>query len=462
MTQRLINHVRWTALALALILNATRGAAAETLNWNTNQDRVSADVKSVALPRLLEGVAQLTGWHIYLESNTTFNVSARFADLPGGQALRHLLGDLSFALVPQTNQSPHLYVFRSSQKNATQLIHPADLNASARSSVKVIGNELIVRLKPGANIDEIARALGAKVVGRLDGSNAYRLQFTDEASADSARTKLAGNSDVAGIESNYYVDLPPNALKLASGGMPPVDLKLNPPDSSGRIIVGLVDTAVQPLGNDLDKFLLKSVSVAGTSTLDPSVPSHGTSMFENILRSASAASGGSSSLQVVSVDVYGPGQTTSTFDVAAGIVQAVNNGANILNLSLGSPGDSQLLHDIVQQVNQKGIPIFAAAGNDASPEPYYPAAYAEVTSVTSGNQGKLASYANYGKFVDLMVPGSGVVYYANNAFLVNGTSTSTAFVSGMVAATAASQRVPILDATRYFLNSPAFKFPGAK
>jgi hypothetical protein len=443
------------ALAVLGLGFAAAAFAADSLSWKG--DRVDADVKGLALPALLEQVASGSGWQVYLEPGTTRAASAKFKNLPPGEALRLLLGDLNFALVPQTNASPRLYVFRTSQKNATQLIRPPP-GKPEKPRAKTVPDELIVRLRPGANIDELARALGAKVVGRIDGLNAYRLRFSDETAAAAAREQAAANADVTGVESNYVVEPPPAAVRLDSAGVPPIQLRLNPPDSSGRVIVGLIDTAVQPLGNDLDKFLLKSLSVAGDAHPDPNSPTHGTSMFENMLRAAAAVSGGSSAMQIVSVDVYGANPTTSTFDVAAGMVQAVNNGANLINLSLGSPGESPFLHDLIQQLARRQIPVFAAAGNNASPEAFYPAAYPETVSVTAGSKGQLAPYANYGSFINLMAPGSGVVYFGSSAYLVNGTSTATAFMSATAAATADSKHVSIPNAVNALLNTPAFKF----
>jgi hypothetical protein len=446
--------------ALALLLLAAPLFAKDTFTWNTNLDSVSADLQGRDLNALLRDVAAATGWRVYLEPGTTHSSSVKFRDLPPGEALRLLLGDLNFALVPQTNGAPRLYVFRTSRDNATQLVRaPADEATAHRHSPRAIPNELIIRVKPGTNIDDLARALGARVTGRIDSLNAYRLQFTDAAAADAARQALAGNPDVLGVDSNYVVDPPPDVMKLASGGLPPVQLKLNPPDASGKVIIGLVDTAVQPLGNDLDKFLLKSLSVAGDATPDPNTPSHGTSMFENMLRSISTVSGGSSSVQVVSVDVYGPNPTSSTFDVAKGIVLAANNGANIINLSLGSTGASPFLEPLIQQLHQNGDLVIAAAGNDGSPELYYPAAYPGVIAVTAAARpGQLAGYANYGPFVDLIAPGSGVVYYNNSAYLVSGTSASAAFISGLAAGIADAKGVSVTTAGTAVHDNPAFQF----
>jgi hypothetical protein len=405
----MINDLRFRLLALAGTLLCLAGAgptlAADSLYWRTNENRVTADIKSGTLSKLLEQIARTTGWQVFVEPDMTQTVSAKFKDLPPGEALRLLLGDLNYALLPETNALPRLFVFRTSQKKATKRIR-ADDDGWARG--KWLRNELIVRLKPGANIDDLARALGAKVVGRLPSLNAYRLRFEDQAGADAARQQLANDPQAGSVDNNYSLDRPSSPDERYGSSIAPVQLKLNPPPSNGRVIVGLVDTAVQPLGGNLDSFLLKQISVAGDPVVDPSSPSHGTSMAETILRSLQMAGDGSTSVRILPVDVYGPNPSTSTFDVAVGIAQAVNGGATIINLSLGSDGDSPFLHGVIQDAIRHNIPIFAAAGNEPVTTPYFPAAYPEVMAVTAIDQGQIAPYANRGSFVSLGAPGSSI------------------------------------------------------
>jgi len=73
---------------------------ADTFNWNAKQNRVTADIRSLKLNPLLEQVSSATGWQVFLEPDTTHTASAKFKDVPPGEALRLLLGDLNFALVP--------------------------------------------------------------------------------------------------------------------------------------------------------------------------------------------------------------------------------------------------------------------------------------------------------------------------------------------------------------------------
>ncbi len=359
-------------------------------------------------------------------------VSVKFQDLLPGAALRHLLGDLNFALVPQTNASSKLFVFRTTMGSATRLVRARVAADSGRA--RIIPNELIVRLKPGARIDELAKLLGAKVIGRIEGMNAYRLQFEDAAAVDAAKAALASNPDVESVENNYALDRPANPQSVSGANIPPIDLQLKPPPSDGSIIIGLIDTGTQQnICGDLGQFMMPSISVAGPAQLDPSIPSHGTAMAQTMLRSIQTMTKGATSIKILPVDVYGPNATTSTFDVASGIVQAVNGGARVINMSLGSQGDSEFLHSVIQDVKQKNIPMFAAAGNEPVTTPFYPAAYSEVDAVTAVDQGKLANYANHGDFVGYGAPGTSVVCYGGANYFVVGTSASSAYASGIAA-----------------------------
>lgn len=408
------------------------GLRAGDLNWNTNSNLVSADYSSAKLLPVLERVAATTGWRVYLEPDAlSHQVSAKFKNLPPGEALRLLLGDLNFALVPNEGKQ-RLYVFRTAQRNATQLVKPEDGDAK-KGVAKKIGNELIVRLKPGMKIEDIAKLVGAKVTGRIDELNAYRLQFDDDEAANKARDLLANNSDVSSVEDNYVVDRPevPVVTPATTGGLP--NLQLKPPSGSENIVIGLIDTPVQSLGGGLDKFLMEALSVSGETQLNGKELTHGTSMSETILKALETSTKGSTSVRILPVDVYGNNASTTTFDVAQGIAKAVNAGANPINLSLGSSADSPFLRDLITEAYNKGILIFAAKGNEPVQTPVYPAAYSGVIAVTAIDQGQIAPYANRAAIPAVGAPGTGLVHFNGQAYVVSGTSVSTAFVSGLAA-----------------------------
>ncbi|MFA6546583.1 MAG: S8 family serine peptidase [Limisphaerales bacterium] len=407
--------------------------AADMLVWRPGHERVDADLDGWALPRLLERIADATGWQVFVEPDTKLKqpASVKFSNLPVGEALGRLLGELSFAVLPQTNAPAKLFVFRTSISDATQ---PVKRRESARAGR--IADEVVLLRKPGSKADAgaLAKRLGAKITGQVDAFGAYRLKFADAEAARQALAALDGNADF-NVDFNYAMPRPVMAEPLAASSALPLTLKPDASAPAGQLIVGLIDTPVQK--NSLySEFLLQGISVAGEVTPGDSGPTHGPSMFQTLMRGLANTQDkdATSAVRVLPVDVYGNAESTSTFNVARGIVEALNAGATVVNLSLAGAGDSELLHNVITQGAARGVLFIAAAGNEPTTVLNYPAAYPEVLAVTAGaRDGQLASYANRGDFVDVAAPGSSIVYFGGRAYLVSGTSASTAFVSGLAA-----------------------------
>jgi serine protease len=80
--------------------------------------------------------------------------------------------------------------------------------------------------------------------------------------------------------------------------------------------------------------------------------------------------------------------------------------ADIINLSLGGGGFSQSAQDVFTQARAAGVIVVAAAGNDATSAPSFPASYAGVVSVAAVDLNRNpAAYSNFGPNVDIAAPG---------------------------------------------------------
>ncbi|HOW76488.1 MAG TPA: S8 family serine peptidase [Candidatus Competibacteraceae bacterium] len=80
--------------------------------------------------------------------------------------------------------------------------------------------------------------------------------------------------------------------------------------------------------------------------------------------------------------------------------------ADVINLSLGSTGSSASEQATFEQARAAGVVVIAAAGNSRSSIPFYPAAYSGVMAVSAVTIDKtLASYSNFGSWVDVAAPG---------------------------------------------------------
>lgn len=435
----------WVAVLSGLLLPWL--ALGGSIVWHGDRSRMDARMEGEPLRQVLETLAESTGWRIFVEPDATRTVKAQFTDLTAPAALRHLLGDLNYALVPDPDSSARLYVFQTSAASATQRIRPPE---KPRSSSR-IGNELIVTLDADAreSIDELAARLGAKVIGRADDLRTYRLEFEDAAAADRARALLDGDEGVRSIDSNHRVQPPPDLDPLPFSQLPPIGLTPRIVADGDQIVVALLDTPIAADHPTLKDFLLPTLSLTGQSEVDSGQLTHATAMAETMLRALASLPQDESGtpVRILPIDIYGPGGTTTTFDVARGLLAAAGAGPAFINLSLGTDTDTPFLRRVIQDIAGQGTIIIAAAGNEPVATPVFPAAYPEVLAVTAADRrGQLAPYANFGEFVDVMGPGTALIEFENRPYFGTGTSYATAYITGVAAGLTATPHATPHDA----------------
>lgn len=119
-----------------------------------------------------------------------------------------------------------------------------------------------------------------------------------------------------------------------------------------------------------------------------------------------------------------------------GIIYAVDNGASVINCSWGSYSYSIAAQEVINYAVQNGALVVGASGNEGVAEVIYPGGYKGALSVgaTTSTDTK-SSFSNYGKFVDVMAPGSGIwSTWQNDTYLsLSGTSMASPLVAGLAA-----------------------------
>ena len=97
-------------------------------------------------------------------------------------------------------------------------------------------------------------------------------------------------------------------------------------------------------------------------------------------------------------------------NIANAITYAADHGARIINISIGGTATSSTMQSAVNYAWNKGSVVFAAAGNSSSNAPMYPAGCTNVVAVAATDYNNaLASFSNYGSWVDLDAPGTNIL-----------------------------------------------------
>ncbi|RFU61149.1 S8 family serine peptidase [Peribacillus glennii] len=178
-----------------------------------------------------------------------------------------------------------------------------------------------------------------------------------------------------------------------------------------KVKVAVIDGGIDQKHPEMKSKVISSYNVL--NPINPGLPDeHGTHVGGIIAAEKNNGIGGygvNPNAEILSIDVFGRSNFTNDYTIAQAIYEAIEKGAKVINMSLGSLGATPILEEAVQKAISKGITIVAAAGNEAMDIPSYPASYEGVISVGSvNNQKKLSYYSSFGPTVDIAAPGENI------------------------------------------------------
>jgi hypothetical protein len=165
--------------------------------------------------------------------------------------------------------------------------------------------------------------------------------------------------------------------------------------------------------------------------------SHGTSVASLIAGQHPNMRGVAPEADLISVRVADETGVSSSFLLAEGIIAAADAGAQLINISMGSSSDSNVVRQAVDYAIEQGAVIFASSGNDGSSTASFPAADPDVYSVGAVDaNGTHLNFSNTDSNLAFTAPGLEVqaAYPGDNVTSFSGTSGAVAFPVGAVAA----------------------------
>lgn len=351
-------------------------------------------------------------------------------------------------------------------------------NSPASTNAPRYVNRVVVKYKSGASQSAIrsfhqrfalssvrdVSALGMGVLGLPTGLT-----------AEAAVGKLQGNPAVDFVEPDYIFSLPRRPVRASAAAAPVRRLsaigladssllseqwgmsKIGMPaiwpvnGGSARVVVAVIDTGVDPRHPDLQAALVPGTSVLAGSTGPDDDHGHGTHVAGVIAANASdgrGVSGIAPNCKIMPVKVLNGDGKGDTGDIVTGLLWAVNNGAKVVNMSLGGTGGSRALMAAIQYAQSKDVLVVAAMGNEGANSQEYPAGYPGVMAVgATDSQDKLADFSNFGSWISVAAPGAEIMSTLptrpvhvvrtegkemNHDFM-DGTSMAAPFVAGLAA-----------------------------
>jgi thermitase len=215
--------------------------------------------------------------------------------------------------------------------------------------------------------------------------------------------------------------------------------------SGAGVVVAVLDTGVGPHsaldlatvpgfdlvdGDRVATETLNGLDDDGDGQIDEGA-GHGTHVAGVIHQVAPAAA-------IMPVRVLDDDGSGTMWAATEGMYLAAANGADVINMSLGTHGSAQPLRAAVDAVSAQGVLVVAAAGNDGKDRRSFPAAAPLALAVGSVGPGDvLSSFSNFGKWVDVVAPGedihSAYPFPANSYAANSGTSMATPWVAGEAA-----------------------------
>jgi serine protease len=334
----------------------------------------------------------------------------------------------------------------------------ADANAAATPNA----DGLLVDLADGMDeddIDALADELGLELERAFDVYAGNRIVLRGDAATLARATRLLeGHDDVESVEPNVFMSLnhPGHDHEAFDVGDIARPTKPNDPmyksqwhfdmvhaeeawtRANGKgVIVAVLDTGVSPgkLANGKKSKYKRVPDLKGqefvdgynfvNNNKDPSDGhGHGTHVAGTIAQATNngyGVAGLAYGAKIMPIKVLSDRGSGSVAGIAAGIRWAADNGAHVINMSLGGGGYTKSMAKAVEYAHKKGVFIASAAGNGGRQRVEYPAAYPGAFAVSAlGPDNKLAFYSSYGKQLFIAAPGGDTRVDLNNDGIPDG------------------------------------------
>jgi len=322
---------------------------------------------------------------------------------------------------------------------------------------KMMKDEILIRFKPAAKQNDV-NGLMAQQKATVKAQIAQirvKVLKVPEGKVETIVNALSHNPNVEFVEPNYLAEpsvIPNDPSFGQQWGLTKIQAPGGWDITRGgtTVKIAILDTGIDQNHPDLAGKIVANRNCTSSATADDQY-GHGThvaGIAAAVTNNAAGVAGVGYDCRLMNVKVLGDNGSGAYDWIASGICWAADNGAKVINMSLGGGGGSDTLLNAVNYAWGKGCVIVASAGNSNTTAASYPAYYTNCIAVGASDQNdQRASFSNYGSaWVDVAAPGvsiySTIPNHANyistnylggvlNYGSLNGTSMASPFVAGL-------------------------------
>lgn len=333
-----------------------------------------------------------------------------------------------------------------------------------------VDDQIIIKFKPEVSeqtINETLKKYNATIIKRIDAIHRIVIQVP-KGQADVIREQMKKDNLIEEAEPDYLnqATFVPNDQSFdlqwglkntgqtikGQAGTPNADINAETAWDVTRgsgVKIAVLDSGIDPDHSDLSSKIIAQKDYIGTDIDDKY--GHGThtaGIAAASTNNSAGISGTCPDCQLMIGRVLDENGSGPDSVIMQGIIWAADNGAKVINMSLGGTGNSTAKQDAIDYAWNKGVVLVASAGNKSSTQKSYPGANNNVVSVAAtDNKDQKASFSTYGTWVDVTAPGKAIYStlptHAYNMQIdtpslqlnydyLNGTSMSSPMVAGVV------------------------------
>ena len=467
--------VFFAALILCMLVNfLPANGATNDLTVQLHGERITVSAEKTYLRTILTRLAS-QGVIVKLDPQINPLITINYSNRPVVQVFGAILNNASFSLLWESKKDQRgstqislteIQIFKSGRKDLVKRLMPSKKNVIVQhgDGSYHVKDEILLQLAIGSDISGLKNYLqqydATLAQSKIPGF--YRITFFEDIDIQGFIKEIKKIFSIGSVGLNYahpiqqpiqYPHPPPlQASDLEAKFYAP---SINPAP------IAILDSGLSTSKLDFDKLVISSLDVMSPDVAITDTLGHGTQMalIATGLVEPYGTEGKSSASYnpIIAIKAIDDNGYITDFNIMESIHFAMDNNARVMSLSWETETNSAFMEKAFEYASANGLILVAAAGNEPTGNPVYPAAYPSVIGVGALDPNGANKWinSNYGSFVTFYAPGFAnmPVGYKGEPGIYAGTSISTAYVANSISSFLSQNPTATKKEVLEFLNT---------